>query len=141
MLNKEIIPTKDNIKDFIGENAVKNMNLLLKSLEKIIEINTELRFPYGNKYGWGYKFIYGKNKHLLDLFFEKGSINIMLRVAINSEHEIEKYNKLSEEGKRYWENKNPCGNGGWIHYRVKNKKHLKDIGIFLSIKTKMEIKI
>jgi len=141
MLNKEIIPTEDSIKEFIGENAVKNMELLKKSLEKIIEINTELRFPYGNKYGWGYKFTNGKKKHLFDLFFERGSINITLRATINSEHEIEKYNKLSEEGKRYWENKYPCGNGGWIHYRVKNRKHLKDIGIFLSIKTKKEIKI
>ena len=141
MLNKEIIPTEDNIKEFIGENAVKNMDLLIKSLEKIIEINIELRFPYGNKYGWGYKFRDGKNKHLFDLFFEKGSINIMLRSAINSEQEIEKYSKLSEEGKQYWENKYPCENGGWIQYRVKNKKHLKDIGIFLSIKTKKEIKI
>ena len=34
MLNKEIIPTEDNIKEFIGENAVKNMDLLKKSLEK-----------------------------------------------------------------------------------------------------------
>ena len=141
MLNKEIIPTEENIKEFIGENAVKNRDLLIKSLEKIIEINIELRFPYGNKYGWGYKFSDEKNKHLFDLFFEKGSINIMFRVAINSEQEKEKYNKLSEEGKQYWENKYPCGNGGWIHYRVKNKKHLKDIVIFLSIKTKKEIKI
>jgi len=101
MLNKEIIPTEDSIKEFIGEKAVKNMGLLKKSLEKIIEINTELRFPYGNKYGWGYKFTNGKKKHLFDLFFERG----------------------------------------WIHYRVKNRKHLKDIGIFLSIKTEKEIKI
>jgi len=141
MLNKEIVPTEDNIKEFIGENAVKNMDLLKYSLEKVMKISTELRFPYGNKYGWGYKFSDDKNKHLLDLFFEKGSINIMLRTVIKTKIEIEKYNKLSEEGKQYWENKYPCGNGGWIHYRVKNKKHLKDIGIFLSIKTKKEIKI
>jgi hypothetical protein len=49
---------------------------------------------------------------------------------------------LSDEGKEYWENKYPCGkNGGWIHYRVTNKKQLKDIGIYLSIKTKKEIAI
>jgi hypothetical protein len=62
--------------------------------------------------------------------------------GIRTEKEIEKYNKLSEEGKEYWNNRYPCGeNGGWIHYRVLNKKHLKDIGIFLSIRTNKEMKL
>jgi hypothetical protein len=141
MLNKEIVPKENTIKEFIGEKAFENINLIKDALEKIMEIKMELRFPYGNKYGWGYKISDIKNKHLFDLFFEKGSINIMLRIQIKTETEIEKYNKLSDEGKEYWENKYPCGNGGWIHYRVINKKHLKDIGIFLCIKTKKEIKI
>ena len=65
----------------------------------------------------------------------------MLQInKIMTEKEIEKFNNLSEEGKEYWNNKYPCGkNGGWIHYRVINKKQLKDIGIYLSIKTNKEI--
>jgi hypothetical protein len=55
---------------------------------------------------------------------------------------MEQYNKLSEEGKNYWENRFPCGNnGGWIHYRIINKKQLKDIGIFLCIRTNKEIEL
>ena len=95
---------------------------------------------FENNYGWEYK-ISNRSK---DLFFEKDSINIMLQIKkkIEKENEIEKYNNLSAEGKEYWKNSYPCGkNGGWIHYRVKNKKHLKDIGIFLSVKTKKEIKM
>ena len=67
----------------------------------------------------------------------------MLQIkGIKTEKELEKYNKLSEEGKNYWENRYPCGEyGGWIHYRIKNKKQLKDIGIFLSIRTNKEIEI
>ena len=49
---------------------------------------------------------------------------------------------MSEEGKNYWKNRYPCGkNGGWIRYRIKNKRQLKDIGIFLSIRTNKEIEI
>ncbi len=59
---------------------------------------------------------------------------------IKTEKEIEKYNNLSEEGKEYWKNRYPCGeNGGWLQYRITNKKQLKDIGIFLSIRTNKEI--
>jgi hypothetical protein len=141
MLNKQIVPTDDAIKDFIGEKAVENLNSIINAMKNVFEITMELKFPYGNKYGWGYRIGNAENKFLFNMFFEKGSITIMLRTEIKTEKEIEKYHKLTEEGKQYWENKYPCGNGGWIHYRVTNKKQLKDIGIFLSIKTRSEIKI
>jgi hypothetical protein len=141
MLDRQIVPTDEKIKKFIGEKAVENLSLIINAVKNIFKINMELKFPYGNKYGWGYRISDEKNKFIFNIFFERGSINIMLRTEIKTEKEIEKYNKLTEEGKRYWENKYPCGNGGWIHYRVTNKKQLKDIGIFLSIKTKNEIKI
>jgi hypothetical protein len=102
----------------------------------------ELKFPFGKEYGWGYK-ISSKSKHLFYIFFEKNCFIITMQISkIKTEKEIKNYNELSEEGKNYWENRYPCGkNGGWIHYKVKNKKQLKDIGIFLSIKTNKEIKI
>ncbi|MDR0476182.1 MAG: DUF3788 domain-containing protein, partial [Treponema sp.] len=85
------------------------MELIKKSLEKLLEINIELKFPFGNNYGWGYK-ISNKSKHLFYLFFEKDSITIMLQIkGIKTEKEMEQYNKLSEEGKKYWENRYPCG--------------------------------
>ena len=142
MLNKQITPTEDEIKEFIGIKSVENMEILMNSLNPIFEIHAELKFPFGNNYGWGYK-ISDKKKHMFYLFFEKNSITIMLQIKrIKTEKELEKYNKLSEEGKNYWENRYPCGdNGGWIHYRIRNKKQLKDIGIFLSIRTNKEIKI
>jgi hypothetical protein len=67
----------------------------------------------------------------------------MLQIkGIKTEKEMEQYNKLSEEGKKYWKNRYPCGdNGGWIHYRIINKKQLKDIGIFLSIRINKEIEL
>jgi hypothetical protein len=142
MLNKKVIPTKEEINEYMGVEAVENMELLINSLKKSFEINMELKFPFGNNYGWGYK-VSDKTKHMFYLFFEKNSITIMLQIKrIKTEKEIEKYNELTEEGKNYWKNRYPCGdNGGWIHYRIKNKKQLKDIGIFLSIRTNKEIKI
>jgi hypothetical protein len=140
MLNKNIIPSEKDIIKHIGQKAVKNIDIIKSNLEKIFELNMELKFPFGNSYGWGYK-ASNKSKHLFYIFFEKGSITITMQInKIKTEKEIEKYSKLSEEGKKYWENRYPCGeNGGWIHYRILNKKQLKDIGIFLSIKTNKNI--
>ncbi len=153
MLNKQKTPTKNEIEEYIGGKSAYNIELIKKELEKIFELNMELKFPFGNNYGWGYKFSH-KSKHLFYLFFEKGSITIMVQInKIKTEKAMEKYNQLSKEGKNYWKNRYPCGdNGGWIHYRIinnpgnglpcqDNKKQLKDIGIFLSIKTNKEINL
>jgi len=142
MLNKKIIPTEEEIIKFIGRKSKDNIEFLINCLNNVFKINMELKFPFGNNYGWGYK-VSDKSKHLFYIFFEKDSITIMLQIkGIKTEIEQDKFSKLSEEGKSYWENRYPCGeNGGWIHYRVKNKKQLKDIGIFLSIRTNKEIEL
>ncbi len=140
MLNKQSVPTESEINEYIGSAAVENMKSIKETLEKIFEITMELKFPFGNNYGWGYK-VSNKSKHLFYILFEKNAIVIMFQISkIKTEKEIEKYNNLSEEGKEYWKNRYPCGeNGGWIQYRITNKKQLKDIGIFLSIRINKEI--
>ena len=142
MLDKKNVPSEDDIKNHIGEKSVGHIEIIKKSLEKIFEISMELKFPFGNNYGWGYK-VSHKSKHLFYIFFEEGSITIMLQIKkIVSEKEMSQYSKLSEEGKKYWEESYPCGkNGGWIHYNIQNKKQLRDIGIFLSVKTNKEIEL
>jgi hypothetical protein len=142
MLNKAIIPMEDEIEKYIGKKAIENIKTIKNGLEKIFDINMELKFPFGNNYGWGYK-ISNKRKHLFYIFFEKNRITIMLQInKIKTEKELNFYDKLSEEGKGYWKNKYPCGeNGGWIHYRILTKNHIKDIGLFLSIKTGKAIEL
>jgi hypothetical protein len=143
MLDKNIVPSENEIKKHIGEKSLENIEMIKKSLEKIFQIiDLELKFPFGKNYGWGYK-VSSKSKHLFYLFFEKNSISIMLQIKkIVTEKEMEQYSKLSEEGKKYWEESYPCGkNGGWIHYRILNEKQLKDIGIFLGTKNNKEIEL
>ena len=140
MLDKQIIPTEEEIKNFIGEKSINNIESLINCLNNIFSIKMELKFPFGNNYGWGYK-VSHKSKHLFYIFFEEDSITIMLQIKkIVTEKEMDQYSKLSEEGKKYWEESYLCGKkGGWIHYKIMNKKQLKDIGIFLSVKTNKEI--
>jgi hypothetical protein len=118
-------------------------------LKKLFDLTVELKFPYGDNYGWGYRlsrFMKKNYKFICNIFFEKGSITMHMRMDIKTEKEIKMYEKLSNEGRKYWENRYPCGKdggkyGGWINYRIINKDQLKDIGIFLSIKTNREIEI
>ena len=79
MLDKNNVPNEDDIKNHIGEKSVGYIEIIKKSLEKIFDINMELKFPFGNNYGWGYK-VSNKSKHLFYIFFEKNSISIMLQI-------------------------------------------------------------
>lgn len=44
------------------------------------------------------------------------------------------YDTLQLETKQIVDDKYPCNNGGWIHYRVLTEAHLGDIKILLSEK-------
>jgi hypothetical protein len=136
LLDKDKEPSEEIIHSFLGKNASNFIFIILSGLNKVFTINKQLKFPFGNNYGWGYK-ISIKTKHLIYIFFENRSITIMIKVnEPKKQNEIDLFNRLSLKGKKYWENRYPCSGGGWIHYRVLTKKDLNDIGILISLRTK-----
>lgn len=44
------------------------------------------------------------------------------------------YGRLTDYTRRYIDNKYPCNDGGWIHYRVTSQEHVDDICTLLSMK-------
>jgi hypothetical protein len=90
-----------------------------------------IRFPYGNKYGWGVKYS-RKNKHICDVFAENGAFAAHFRMANNAMDTV--YNGLSDYSKDIWKRKYPCGDGGWLNFRVLNSEHLDDLKIILRAK-------
>jgi hypothetical protein len=135
MLDKLEEPSITDIEDYIGSNAASSIQILKRNLEENFQITYELKFPFGNTYGWGYK-VSIKKKNLLYIFFEKEAMTVTFQIkALSTDYLQNEYRKLSEKGKEYWENRYPCGNGGgWIHYRVLRKEDLKDIGVFIMMK-------
>ena len=79
MLDKKTVPTEDEINEHIGNKAVKHIETIKSGLSNIFETQMEVKFPFGNNYGWGYK-VSNRSKHLFYIFFEKDSINIMLQI-------------------------------------------------------------
>lgn len=90
-----------------------------------------LRFPYGNSYGWSIKYFI-KSRHICDLFAEKDAFTVMLRL---SDAQFAKcYADLSDHAKELIDGKYPCGEGGWIHYRVLTEQQFNDIKMLLQLK-------
>ena len=97
------------------------------------EYTTEQKvvFPYGNKYGWciSHK---KKKKLLCNIFAENNSFTVMMRLSDRQYESV--YGDLREYTQNQIDNKYPCGDGGWIHYRVTCKEHFDDVKKLLAVK-------
>lgn len=135
LLDKNNPPSINFIEEFMGK---KNYNILLQ-LEAFLNNNyhlgKEMKFPFGNNYGWGYKYNH-KSSHLCYVFFESGAFTVTLQIGDNCVPKLEQILPyLSHKAEELWQNRYPCGvQGGWIHYRVIDEKELKDIFEFIKVK-------
>lgn len=133
MLDKQQKPTNEEFVNYLG-----NLKIIFEQLDVFLsdEFGADklLRFPYGNKYGWSFKYSI-KNKHICDIFAEKDAFTVMLRLT--NKQFISVYNNLSEYTKQFIDNKYPCGDGGWIHYRVINADDFEDAKTMLRLKIEM----
>lgn len=136
MLNKLNKPSITEIHEYIGENSFLLLNNFEEIMKQRYDLKTELRFPFGNNYGWGYKYSH-KTKHLCYFFFEKDAITFMLQIGGDLVQKLEEVLlECLPKTKSYWDNRYPCGEGGWIHYRVFNGEELNDVVRLLNIKQK-----
>lgn len=123
MLNKEIKPSIIELGSYIGSKA-ELFHLLNSFLSDTIKTTQEIRFPYGKQYGWCVTHRKGK-KLVCDIFAEAEAFTIMVRLSNQQFDNV--YDTLQAETKEIVDNRYPCNNGGWIHYRVLTNEHLKDI--------------
>jgi len=49
MLDKQIIPAEEEIRNLIGEKSIENIEFLINCLNNVFRIKMELKFPFGNK--------------------------------------------------------------------------------------------
>jgi hypothetical protein len=137
LLDKNHSPSPDYIKHYIGIES----HTILQQFEGFLNNNyhliKEMKFPFGNNYGWGYKYSH-KSSHICYVFFESGAFTVTLQLGDNCISKIEQIRPyLSSKGIELWNNRYPCGiQGGWIHYRVLDKNNLNDIFQFIKVKKK-----
>ncbi|MBN2443519.1 MAG: DUF3788 family protein [Spirochaetales bacterium] len=79
MLKKQQ-PSDEKITEYIGTGHRKILDCPEDELSERYELHKELRFPLGDKYGWGYKYSH-KTKHLCYIFFEKLSLSLLIQIG------------------------------------------------------------
>lgn len=135
MLDKTAVPTIEELTAYCGETA-ELFARLNDWLSETCGTAQEVVFPYGNKYGWGVAHK-KKGKLICNLFAERGAFTVMLRLPDAQFDSV--YGKVGAYTRQYIDNKYPCGDGGWIHYRVTCEEHFNDMKTLMKVKcdTKM----
>jgi len=136
MLDKENRPTEAQVAEHMGAEAVERLQQFESYLRSDYNLAREMRFPYGNSYGWGYKYSH-KSAHLCDVFFEDGAFTVMLQVGKAKAVE-EIMDELSPKAQELWAERHPCGTGGggWIHYQVFDDAEVSDVCKFVYARKK-----
>ena len=88
-------------------------------------------FPYGKRYGWGIAHR-RKSKLICNVFAESGAFTVMTHLSDKQFQSV--YGQLSEYGQKLVDGKYPCGDGGWVHFRVTCGAHMADIQALLAAK-------
>jgi hypothetical protein len=80
MLDKNNKPTAERVAEHLGPAASDYLLELECYLHESYALSREMRFPYGNSYGWGYKYSH-KSSHLCDIFFEAGAFTVTIQIG------------------------------------------------------------
>ena len=128
-------PSTLEIQNTLGMKACAYLNLLETRLADLYDLRKELRFPFGNDYGWGVKYSH-KAVHLVYVFFEQGAFTVMLQIGDARVPLMkESLSSWSEMARTLWENRYPCGEeGGWIRYRILEQEEIEEIIRLIMIK-------
>ena len=137
LLDKNAMPDEATIQEYLGMHSHERLIIFENRLKASYQLVRELKFPFGNDYGWGYKYSH-KSSHLCYTFFEKGAFTVMLQIGDKQVPLLESHlSSLLQKTQDLWNDRYPCGErGGWVHYRVMTDEELSDVLKLLVIKKK-----
>jgi len=135
LLDKTLSPTFEDLIVHSGSSGTLWVELD-DYIRKTFSSQRQIRFPYGNKYGWGCKYSF-KSRHICDIFAENGAFALFFQIRDLQLDLV--YDNLSEYAQTVCANKYPCGKGGWLTYRVLEQAHIDDVKKLLSAKLNMKL--
>ena len=137
ILDKSATPDEAAIQKHLGRQGYARLSTLESRLEASYQLDREIKFPFGNDYGWGYKYNH-KSSHLCYVFFENGAFTVMFQIGDKQVPLVEDvFSSLLSKTQRLWKSRYPCGKcGGWVHYRVSADDELADVIKLLAIRKK-----
>lgn len=130
-------PSEEFIRLFMGDDAWQRLMRFEEMLRERYELNREMKFPFGNDYGWGFRYSHLKSL-LLYVFFEEGGFCCTISINDKGAKEIKAMlGDLLPEIQAIWINRYACGvEGGWLNRSVARDDELPDLVRLVGVKVK-----
>lgn len=130
-------PTEEFVQMFLGADAWELLQRLEEMLRARYVLSREMKFPFGNEYGWGFRYAH-KKALLLYVFFEEGGFCCTISISDKGAPKVAAMlDELLPEIQAAWANRYACGaDGGWIHYSVSNGAELADLVRLVGVKVR-----
>lgn len=130
-------PHEDFIKLFMGDDAWQRLMRFEDMLRERYDLIREMKFPFGNEYGWGFRYSHKKSL-LLYVFFEEGGFCCTISINDKGAQRVEAMlGNLLPEIQAVWINRYACGAaGGWLNRSVVRDEELSDLIQLVGIKVK-----
>lgn len=130
-------PTEELVQLFMGDDAWRRLMRFEEMLRMQYDLNREMKFPFGNEYGWSFRYSHKKSL-LLYVFFEEGGFCCTISINDTGAQQVEAMlGDLLPEIQAVWTNRYPCGaDGGWLHRSVASHDELPDLIRLVGVKVK-----
>lgn len=139
MLDKEHTPTREDIFNYLGKDAVEAWNEITSFLADKYNFEPETVFG-GKKYGWEVRYR-RSGKTLCALHPEKGAFTILIVLGRKEvEHALAELNEFSPDISAIITGAKQYHDGRWLWIRILNKDNNEDIKRLLQIKKKPQKK-
>jgi hypothetical protein len=138
--NKDPLPSYDEIRNFIGDIAVRQFDRLVKFVEENYNFNKEVYFG-GKNYGVMLRFR-KSGKTLLSIFPEKNGFSIVL---VYGRKEIEQFENRKNEYSSFitsiYDATKQYHDGKWLLIRIEDDRYLNELIEMIKIKKKPNKKV
>lgn len=130
-------PPEGLIRLFVGDEAWERLIRFEELLRERYDLSREMKFPFGNEYGWGFRYSHKKSL-LLYVFFEEGGFCCTISISDAGAPAVEAMlDGLLPEIQAVWINRYACGAaGGWLNRSVERDDELPDLVRLVGVKVK-----
>ncbi len=139
LLNKGKKPSKEEIREFIGERLLFWQEIH-QNIEENYDFTKELIF-FTKKHGWAVRYR-RKGRTMAYFFPEKGAYSILIILGKKEVEEVNLMkNKLNLQVKSVFDNTKQLHDGRWLWVRVLTKSDIDSFKVLLSAKIKPKSEI
>jgi hypothetical protein len=137
LTDKSHQPTEDFAHQFTGDDAWRRLRRFEDMLQRRYELGREMKFPFGNDYGWSFRYSHRKAL-LLYAFFEEKGFCCTISISDKGAPQVDAMlGDLLPKTQALWQDRYPCGDlGGWIHFSVEADDELLDLIRLVGVKVK-----